>query len=141
VFDSYKSQKVGPALDHGCLGGVTQGTLGAMSSWSETLTDEIMIASRTAFDRFDHENTGTNNVEVSLQQVTPSVFSRTAQGSVLSSHIISGTLSAISPQKDAALGLPDRRFPPLLSRTWLLRSPRPGGTSQRLRSAPERSLP
>ena len=86
-----------------------------------------MIASRSAFDRFDHENTGTNNVEVSLQQVTPSVFSRTAQGSALSLHIISGMLSTIPPQNDAVLGHPDRRFSPLSPRTWLLRSPRLGG--------------
>lgn len=42
-----------------------------MSSWSETLSDEIMISSRTAFDRFDHENSGTINVEVTVMTPPP----------------------------------------------------------------------
>jgi hypothetical protein len=36
-----------------------------MSSWSATLSDEVMAAARRAFERHDHDNSGTIQVEVS----------------------------------------------------------------------------
>jgi hypothetical protein len=35
-----------------------------MSSWSETLSDEVMAVARHAFERHDHDNSGTIQVEV-----------------------------------------------------------------------------
>ena len=37
-----------------------------MSSWSATLSDEVMAAARRAFERHDHDNSGTIQVEVSV---------------------------------------------------------------------------
>ena len=39
-----------------------------MSSWSATLSDEVMAAARRAFERHDHDNSGTIQVEVSASQ-------------------------------------------------------------------------
>eukprot|EP00281_Chroomonas_sp_CCMP1168_P008512 CAMPEP_0206276572 /NCGR_PEP_ID=MMETSP0047_2-20121206/36376_1 /ASSEMBLY_ACC=CAM_ASM_000192 /TAXON_ID=195065 /ORGANISM="Chroomonas mesostigmatica_cf, Strain CCMP1168" /LENGTH=171 /DNA_ID=CAMNT_0053706095 /DNA_START=67 /DNA_END=582 /DNA_ORIENTATION=- len=34
-----------------------------MSSWSETLSDDVMKLAKASFDKYDHENAGTINVE------------------------------------------------------------------------------